>query len=244
MHDFYLKAASPKQPTPRKGTETLLHQCATNDLRNNPHPARGRKLLMHTLSGQETETTHTPQGDGNLLYAGRFFGVFGNNPHPARGRKPLAYVRTFLTPRNNPHPARGRKLPAPLPRSSQRGNNPHPARGRKPLIARGGGSALTETTHTPQGDGNRLAPLMGLYKLRNNPHPARGRKPPPGREAHQPLETTHTPQGDGNLFDVHAFLRTRKQPTPRKGTETAYCSRMFGLSQKQPTPRKGTETSA
>ena len=83
---------------------------------------------------------------------------------------------------------------------------------------------------------------MGLYKLRNNPHPARGRKPPPGREAHQPLETTHTPQGDGNsrgmiltvpisetthtpqgdgnLFDVHAFLRTRKQPTPRKGTET------------------------
>ena len=55
-------------------------------------------------------------------------------------------------------------------------------------------------------------------------------------------ETTHTPQGDGNLFDVHAFLRTRKQPTPRKGTETAYCSRMFGLSLKQPPPRKGTET--
>ena len=171
-------------------------------------------------------------------------------------------------------------------------------------------SVFSETTHTPQGDGNRLAPLMGLYKLRNNPHPARGRKPPPGREAHQPLETTHTPQGDGNwcfsvnrrysakqptprkgtettfsrpldcpfqetthtpqgdgnsrgmiltvpisetthtpqgdgnLFDVHAFLRTRKQPTPRKGTETAYCSRMFGLSLKQPPPRKGTETSA
>ena len=56
------------------------------------------------------------------------------------------------------------------------GNNPHPARGRKPLIARGGGSALTETTHTPQGDGNSV-----LYAIIS------------GLE-----ETTHTPQGDGN----------------------------------------------
>ena len=79
--------------------------------------------------------------------------------------------------RNNPHPAMGRKLQglAICEKLCHR-NNPHPARGRKPLIARGGGSALTETTHTPQGDGNLdgIEPVADLG--RNNPHPARGRK--------------------------------------------------------------------
>ena len=100
-----------------------------------------------------------------------------NNPHPARGRK-HNYSPFFICYRgNNPHPARGRKLQglAICEKLCHR-NNPHPARGRKPLIARGGGSALTETTHTPQGDGNLdgIEPVADLG--RNNPHPARGRK--------------------------------------------------------------------
>ena len=56
-----------KQPTPRKGTETVLKRYTfTRRNGNNPHPARGRKLSRIAADKFITieETTHTPQGDG------------------------------------------------------------------------------------------------------------------------------------------------------------------------------------
>ena len=129
----------------------------------------------------------------------------GNNPHPARGRKlPFAVYFAGHPAGNNPHPARGRKQLSIIIIPMLARNNPHPARGRK-LPLRDLLSFFSETTHTPQGDGNPLRAFR-LQKTK---------------------ETTHTPQGDGNLFDVHAFLRTRKQPTPRKETETTSCVAHF-----------------
>ena len=56
----------PKQPTPRKGTETARAcELVMPVVRNNPHPARGRKLVQQTIVALNHETTHTPQGDGN-----------------------------------------------------------------------------------------------------------------------------------------------------------------------------------
>ena len=55
-----------KQPTPRKGTETKTSESSPYD----PH-----------------ETTHTPQGDGNLDGIEPVADLGRNNPHPARGRK-------------------------------------------------------------------------------------------------------------------------------------------------------------
>ena len=125
------------------------------------------------------ETTHTPQGDGNRPYPLPRCTHRGNNPHPARGRKrtSLAIVALFFG--NNPHPARGRKRGREHPRStgSER-NNPHPARGRKLEKSIACHYISSETTHTPQGDGNRLSIPVTRHLQ----------------------ETTHTPQGDGKPF--------------------------------------------
>ena len=167
------------------------------------------------------ETTHTPQGDGNLAPQRSKHFAARNNPHPARGRKRLQCPCFADNTRNNPHPARGRKprpttssvfwmetthtpqgdgnhkLRCSFPRWSR--NNPHPARGRKLLIGASLVCVVAETTHTPQGDGNCL-----LYFSRYLLH-----------------ETTHTPQGDGNPGGLcHNSNTSMKQPTPRKGTET------------------------
>ena len=193
-----------------------------NLLRNNPHPARGRKPYFSYWywSCRWYETTHTPQGDGNqhddviacTLQRNNPHPARGrkhhsnttsrapcyrNNPHPARGRKPSHFALQTLHPRNNPHPARGRKLPRPEPKDSQDGNNPHPARGRK--------LSCRPYPHFLSG---------------NDPHPARGRKPRAIRISSISEETTHTPQGDGNLHPVGKPINHSKQPTPRKGTET------------------------
>ena len=120
------------------------------------------------------ETTHTPQGDGNCtINANRQ--LILKQPTPRKG--------TETRPTNPP--------------AWKRGNNPHPARGRKQQD-HAGGRGREETTHTPQGDGNRWS----LNQSRTD------------------FETTHTPQGDGNGL---IFMRNQlqlKQPTPRKGTET------------------------
>ena len=60
-----------KQPTPRKGTETV-------------NPLKFSRL--------NTETTHTPQGDGNPVYPACAITFLRNNPHPARGRKLVAIL--------------------------------------------------------------------------------------------------------------------------------------------------------
>ena len=219
---FHIHDAQQKQPTPRKGTETLCSQPGKNTTtkqptprkgtetldtgrpriayrRNNPHPARGRKLEDDNVADNRIETTHTPQGDGNKLNTPIIQSDIGNNPHPARGRKRTVDAELTDKLGNNPHPARGRKRGREHPRStgSER-NNPHPARGRKRII---------------------------IYLLTNT------------------LETTHTPQGDGNLQRRSNALPLRKQPTPRKGTETSgSISTPVKSNPKQPTPRKGTET--
>ena len=126
-------AALPKQPTPRKGTETpdqilvsgvdleTTHTPqgdgnlfriinVTSIRRNNPHPARGRKPMTSTSSAFRAETTHTPQGDGNPDRLNWWIPGRRNNPHPARGRKLRLCCSGAIVDRNNPHPARGRKL--------------------------------------------------------------------------------------------------------------------------------------
>ena len=57
--------AASKQPTPRKGTETFRDARMLCHCGNNPHPARGRKPKFVILLPSYYETTHTPQGDGN-----------------------------------------------------------------------------------------------------------------------------------------------------------------------------------
>ena len=78
----------------------------------------------------------------------------------------------------------------------------------------------------------------------NNPHPARGRNRKIRHFTSLLYETTHTPQGDGNFLFCGLPSSARKQPTPRKGTETLLPTRSAPLPAKQPTPRKGTETRA
>ena len=156
-------AALPKQPTPRKGTETDIIDAFGLLNRNNPHPARGRKRVIHSpFSSFFIETTHTPQGDGNISFSpwisirsaskqptprkgtetsasrpGSPSGLPRNNPHPARGRKPSRiYPTILLATWKQPTPRKGtetfRRSCSACPRRGR--NNPHPARGRKRLI--------------------------------------------------------------------------------------------------------------
>ena len=165
----------------------------------------------------QLETTHTPQGDGNIFPMVCGLYRYGNNPHPARGRKPPRPSRSHASERNNPHPARGRK--------------------------RYGGNGMispSETTHTPQGDGNSPIPPRRIDLWRNNPHPARGRKRTALPPAPRRYETTHTPQGDGNVLSHQIRVDKMKQPTPRKGTET-FCIFVIGIadSRNNPHPARG-----
>ena len=79
----------PKQPTPRKGTETAdFEPLLAAAIGNNLHPARGRKLSASSSPAQsEFETTYTPQGDGNPFALKIIYLPSRNNLHPARGRK-------------------------------------------------------------------------------------------------------------------------------------------------------------
>ena len=123
-----------------------------------------------------------------------------------------------------------------------------------------------ETTHTPQGDGNRQVPAALHRQGGNNPHPARGRKPVADRAprsgspetTHTPqgdgnlglhddmlslYETTHTPQGDGNKYHFPRTLwHPRNNPHPARGRKRRLAVIWVMPLQKQPTPRKGTET--
>ena len=207
--------------TPQGDGNTTRPSIRSNARRNNPHPARGRK----------PDRQHDVKAHG------------GNNPHPARGRKLGKPRHPASPPKKQPTPRKGtetqpfclanvasEKQPTPrkgtetlycsAPAAHSRGNNPHPARGRKPvepvyvLL-------FLETTHTPQGDGNQKTNARSFAIMRNNPHPARGRKRPADKRNVVVQETTHTPQGDGNQDGGDNLALGRKQPTPRKGTETS-----------------------
>ena len=145
-----------KQPTPRKGTETSSRRSLGNNAWETTHTPQGDgNVVISTSSLPSRETTHTPQGDGNKPSIISSFNLLRNNPHPARGRKHHSNT-TSRAPcyRNNPHPARGRKLIRAYHFTTPLLKQPTPRKG-------------TETA-----SGSRSCP----HPLRNNPHPARGRK--------------------------------------------------------------------
>ena len=122
-------------------------------------------------------------------------------------------------------------------------NNPHPARGRKLLHFPDSSSFAWKQPTPRKGTETCVCVLLGYAHIRNNPHPARGRKLwILAGLASLIAETTHTPQGDGNQDGGDNLALGRKQPTPRKGTETQPFCLANVASEKQPTPRKGTET--
>ena len=172
------------------------------------------------------ETTHTPQGDGNLYGARTCRFTRRKQPTPRKGTETAFEFVEVITIGNNPHPARGRKHFSYSSLLRPARNNPHPARGRKPAVHEPL-LCVFETTHTPQGDGNPQDPISRHTRRRNDPHPARGRKPgcdsvlvdvrrnnphpARGRKlvnvfyCPRHWETTHTPQGDGNITRSHSF---------------------------------------
>ena len=79
-----------KQPTPRKGTETHRTLQLTLPITETTHTPQGDG---NDISGNYerpcAETTHTPQGDGNLDGIEPVADLGRNNPHPARGRKTI-----------------------------------------------------------------------------------------------------------------------------------------------------------
>ena len=146
-------AALPKQPTPRKGTETALRTAGRRRFRETTHTPQGdgNKALEILKFCNVDEILFTPQGDGNSHHSGRMLIKTGNNPHPARGRK-LGWCLLGLRGAawKQPTPRKGTETRHTLRRrqSSNRRNNPHPARGRKTIcvyIAEIGG----ETIHIP-----------------------------------------------------------------------------------------------
>ena len=57
------------------------------------------------------ETTHTPQGDGNLAPQRSKHFAARNNPHPARGRKPFVCVKLAVALEKQPTPRKGTETP-------------------------------------------------------------------------------------------------------------------------------------
>ena len=56
------------------------------------------------------ETTYTPSGDENIVFACSNISSARNNLHPVRGRKHILLYRIKFVFRNNLRPVRGRKL--------------------------------------------------------------------------------------------------------------------------------------
>ena len=162
------------------------------------HTPQGDGNQAQKLTGSIViETTHTPQGDGNDVNAADN-GAAEKQPTPRKGTE--THTAGDLCTRwsgNNPHPARGRKrFPHCPPRSDY--ETTHTPQGDGNQEQHPDIDISIETTHTPQGDGNILNRIQNVCKK----------------------ETTHTPQGDGNFLFCGLPSSARKQPTPRKGTET------------------------
>ena len=123
-----------KQPTPRKGTETLLPPALPAAAsRKQPTPRKGTETKRQQKPSAVTEeTTHTPQGDGNALSTIQSPQSYRNNPHPARGRKLADLQLAGRDDLKHLHPARGRKHPLYVLVEIRHRNTSHPARGRKP----------------------------------------------------------------------------------------------------------------
>ena len=154
------------------------------------------------------ETTHTPQGDGNFLILNFSF-FFQETTHTPQGDGNCVMLpksRMYFK-RNNPHPVRGRKHQLRCYQHFVEETTYPPLGDEKPLV-QDLPLSVEETTHTPQGDGNFASRSLVVNLPRNNPHPVKGRK-----------------------LDCLLLGRQhlQKQATPRKGTETFFCSSLFCL---------------
>ena len=150
--------------------------------RNNLHPVRGRKHLIASAKFLLfLRNNSPPQGDGNPPNLINMSFDIGNNSHPARGRKQLLTGHKYQPPSKQPTPRKGTETLSRFTSSSY----------------------VSETTYTPQGDGNGHRLRSKAVHRQNNLHPARGRKL------------------DSGLWLLK--LWPLKQPTPRKGTETVPC---------------------
>ena len=104
------------------------------------------------------ETTHTPQGDGNVHVLEISILPCGNDPHPARGRKQRGWRNNFDFRRKRPTPHKGTETRrSPYTGLSSAGNNSHPARGRKLPLRERAVVLAVETIYTPQGDENHYS---------------------------------------------------------------------------------------
>ncbi len=128
-----ISADKGNNPHPARGRKHHRRTGYCRNRRNNPHPARGRKQVRHRPGIRPLiETTHTPQGDGNLMGSSHDISSSQKQPTPRKGTETELFTAFCVTrPGNNPHPARGRKRGFHNPKVFLPGNNPHPARGRK-----------------------------------------------------------------------------------------------------------------
>ena len=195
------------------------------------------RLCYHTCA----ETTHTPQGDGNY-FSGCHLGFWRKQPTPRKGTETMSMRPIMERRRNNPHPARGRKLIPARPLAMSRGKQPTPRKGTETSLLAAAVSRAAKQPTPRKGTETQCFKSDFVFNMKQptprkgtetflrrdtpvnstkQPHPARGRKP---RSKTQPVllgETTHTPQGDGNTYGGRfVYTVERKQPTPRKGTET------------------------
>ncbi len=120
------------QPTPRKGTETLIGVIPFIFFNYNPHPARGRKYLWRRYAVWVVVTIHTPQGDGNTLRLPHHNGQLELQPTPRKG------TETFFPETK----ASAAKITTHTPQGDGNHN-------RYLFLC-----FFVITTHTPQGDGN------------------------------------------------------------------------------------------
>ena len=126
--------------------------------RNNPHPARGRKLVHQPdgfVKNDWKQPTPRKGTETSASRPGSPSGLPRNNPHPARGRKPSRiYPTILLATWKQPTPRKGTETRCKLPQFLLRYEILSPARGRKRAID--------------------IALKRHVY--RNTLHPARGRK--------------------------------------------------------------------
>lgn len=155
------------------------------------------------------ETTHTPQGDGNLNLPAFVHPHARNNPHPARGRKLHSFDNWIIPYRKQPIPRKGTETSRPARRIPGAREIPHTPQGDGNVAKLNTFTRLKEIPYTPQGDGNSsqfstdssgdfqndLHPARGrklalitnkqIFTARKNSRPARGRKLPPRRQLGQ-----------------------------------------------------------
>ena len=178
--------------------------CASMGMRNNLHPARGRKRFPVTRSWKLLETIYTPQGDGNELPCPYGNNCMRNNLHPARGRKPPCTDQEFFSAYETIYTPQGDgNVFSPIMIFSHHLKQSTPRKGTETHSAYNP-HCISQKQSTPrEGTETRL----------------------PGVQSILTGETIYTPQGDGNSFyHQTAYKLHQKQSTPRKGTETIQIS--------------------